>query len=105
VPTKPGLPLIDLFCYRPNCLNNGGKCTGVRHVPDPSIPSYQESRKGGAFVPLAIQRAITKHVRVEIAKRLGRPTDSGQRDDIIAGDIDFVREAHRREMRKSGVYV
>lgn len=108
VPKTPGLPLIDLSCLKPNCLRNGGRCTGVRHVPDPSIPASMaqaRARNAQTFVPMPVLRAITRAVRVQVAKKLRRPNDAGLSERSVQGDIDFVRLAHRREMRKAGTYL
>lgn len=107
VPTRPGLPLIDLFCYRPGCLVNGGHCTGVRLVPDPSLPTTTAEAvqaRAGTFVPMPVLREITLHVRSEVAKELRRPSDPGVNGRVIAHDIDLVRAAHQREMRRGGTY-
>lgn len=97
------LPLLDFYCYKPGCLNNGGRCTGIRLVPEPSLPI--EPSLNAPHVPIRVLRGITKHIRQSVADQLHRPNDPGLNDGVISRDIDFTREAHRREMRKGGTYV
>jgi hypothetical protein len=107
VPTRPGLPMIDFFCYKPGCLVNGRHCTGVRFVPDPSIPTTTaeaQIARTGQLVPMPVLREITLHIRAQVAKELARPSDPAVNGRVIQHDIDLVRGAQQREMRKGGTY-
>lgn len=86
-----------MFCWRPNCLVNGGRCTGIRFVPDPSIPED--------VVPVAAQVGMARAVREEVKRELkDRAPSDFLTERAVRDDIARVRAGWASEFLKPGEF-
>lgn len=91
----PGKTLVDTFCWRPNCLKNGGKCTGIRFVPDPTIPYGVLSLAQQTEVALGVRRTVKKKLRNAAPNHYLVPSS-------VMSDIREVRSGFRKAMKLPG---
>jgi len=79
---------VDYNCRTPTCLFNGGTCTGIRFIPDPTIPL--------SAIPLGAQVSLALEVRREIKALLKDRapnkylTSASVRQDIVEARAKFA---------------